>query len=66
MGLAEPPTGARVPPPEPAGLVAEARNACGSEKAPFTRWPVAVADGSATDSAALAAVLITFADVLAS
>jgi hypothetical protein len=58
VGAAEPPTSASGPP-------APACRAEGSENAPLTRWPVAVVDGSATESAALPAVEITVADVCA-
>ena len=44
---------------------AAARSGYGSENVPFTRWPVAVALGSATVSAASPAVEITLAVVLA-
>jgi hypothetical protein len=40
-------------------------SACGSENVPLTRWPVAVALGSATLSVASPAVEMTVAVVLA-
>ena len=49
----------------PAGLVATAFRAVGSENAPLTRWPGAVALGSVTDSVASPAVEITLAVVVA-
>src|SRR3954466_15465062 len=64
VGADEPPTsagGLRVR----AGLAAMTRRACGSENEPFTRWPVAVEDGSATLSVASPAVEMTLAVVLA-
>src|SRR4051794_41964496 len=65
VGLEEPPTAVGVP-PVAVGLVAAARSGCGSAKVPLTRWPVAVADASATVSAASPALLITLAVMLAS
>ena len=62
VGLALPPTSASAV-PVPAALVAAACRADGSENAPLTRWPVAVALGSATDSVASPAVEITLAVV---
>src|SRR3954470_2187435 len=64
VGADEPPTSFRAP-PVPAGLVALAWRAWGSENAPFTRWPVAVEDGSATLSVASPAVEMTLAVVAA-
>ena len=58
-GAAEPPTGANAP------ALAAACSGDGSENVPLTRWPVAVALGSATDSAASPAVEITLAVVVA-
>src|SRR3954471_11461635 len=46
-----------------AALRARACNACGSENAPLTRWPVAVGLGSATLSVASPAVETTLAVV---
>src|SRR4051812_24034964 len=64
VGADEPPTSASAL-PVLAGLAAMTRRACGSENAPFTRWPVAVEDGSATLSVASPAVEMTLAVVLA-
>jgi hypothetical protein len=58
VGAAEPPTSANGPP-------ALACRADGRENVPLTRWPVAVGDGLATESAAFAAVEITVAGVRA-
>ncbi len=46
-----------------AAFVARACNRGGSENVPLTRWPVAVALGSATESAAEPAVEMTLAVV---
>src|SRR3954470_17002128 len=64
VGADEPPTSASAR-PVPAGLAATAWRACGSANAPFTRWPVAVEDGSATLSVASPAVEMTLAVVSA-
>src|SRR3954449_11494764 len=64
VGADEPPTSASGL-PVLAGLAAMTRRACGSENEPFTRWPVAVEDGSATLSVASPAVEMTLADVMA-
>ena len=59
VGAAEPPTGAK------AAVRAAAISVCGSENVPLTRWPVAVALGSATESVASPAVEMTVAVVAA-
>src|SRR3954447_19058121 len=57
--------GAEEPPTSAAALPALACSGEGSENVPLTRWPVAVADGSATDSVASPAVEMTLADCAA-
>src|SRR3954468_6492607 len=64
VGAEEPPTLASAP-PVPAALVAFACRADGSENDPFTRWPVAVEDGSATESVASPADEMTVAEEVA-